>query len=307
MITTLTGTNSFLLRMELDKLTQAFVVEQGEMGLEKLDGEEAEFERLQEALTSLPFLARRKMVVLRAASANKRFIEQAEDLLKELPKSTELVLVEPKLDKRTAYYKLLKKQTDFREFAELDNEHLAHWLVEQAKLAGGSLSTSDARLLIDRVGPSQQLLASELGKLALYNPQITHQSIELLTDRSPHSTIFELLEAAFAGQTKRALDLYAEQRALKVEPPQLIAMLAWQLHVLALIKTAGERSPQSIATEAKINPFVVSKNMGIAHKLTLAQLKRLISNLLELDVKLKSQTIDVDAALQHFLLELSAK
>lgn len=294
-----------MLGAELKRLVNEFAAEYGDMALERVDGEEAEFERLQEVLTSLPFLASKKLVVLRAPGANKQFLEWAEDLLKGLPESTDLVLVEPKLDRRTAYYKLLKKQTDFREFAELDAESLARWLVEQAEALRATLNANDARLLIDRAGSSQQLLASELEKLALYNPQITRQTIELLTDRSPHSTIFELLEVAFAGQTNRALDLYAEQRALKVEPPQLIAMLAWQLHVLALIKTAGERSPQAIAAEAKINPFVVSKSMNIARKLTLPQLKKLVGDLLALDVKLKSQTIDADEALQYFLLALA--
>src|SRR3546814_19438404 len=63
-------------------------------------------------------------------------------------------------------------------------------------------------------------------------------SSDLLT---PQSTIFELLDAALSGNTRRALELYEEQRSMKVEPQQIIAMLAWQLHVLAVVKAAGER------------------------------------------------------------------
>lgn len=307
MTTTLTGSNNFLLKAELDGLVAAFVVEHGDMGLEKLDGEEAEFERIQEALESLPFLAGRKMVVLSSPGASKEFAEAAERLLKNLPGTTDLIIVEPKSDKRSSLYKLLKKATDFREFAELDANGLARWLVERAKNCGGSLSAADARFLVERVGLNQQLLAGELGKLLLYQPDISRQSIELLTDRTPQSTIFELLEAAFTGNTRRALELYAEQRALKVEPPQIIAMLAWQLHVLALIKTAEQRSSQAIAAEAKINPYVVGKSLGIANKLSLAELKKLVGGLLALDVTLKSQPINADEALQDFLLELSAE
>jgi DNA polymerase III delta subunit len=155
------------------------------------------------------------------------------------------------------------------------------------------------------VGANQQLLTGELDKLVLYQPEITQATIELLTEPTPQSTIFELLEAAFGGNTKRALMLYREQRALKVEPQQIIAMLAWQLHVLALIKTAGERSIDEIARDAKLNPFVVRKSAGIARQLTLTQLRTLVSNLLGLDVRLKSESLDADEALQHFLLRLS--
>src|SRR5207302_5372047 len=103
------------------------------------------------------------------------------------------------------------------------------WLSETAKARNATLNPSDASYLVERVGLNQQLLANELDKLLLYNPQITRSSIDQLTDPTPQSTVFQLLEAAFAGRTKQALDLYAEQRGLKVEPQQIIAMLAWQL------------------------------------------------------------------------------
>ena len=103
MIVTLTGANTLLLRKELKQTTDSFINEQGDLALERLDGEEASFERIGEALTSPPFLSSKKMVVLRAPSANKQFSEGAEDLFKGMPDSTELVIVEPKLDKRMAY------------------------------------------------------------------------------------------------------------------------------------------------------------------------------------------------------------
>src|SRR3954470_14305110 len=120
MIVTLTGGNSFSLRAKLDELSKAFVSEQGDLAVERLDGQEAEFEKIRESLTSLPFLASKKLVVLREGGANKRFAEEAEHILGEVPETTDVILVEPKLDKRLAYYKFLKKSTDFQEFNELD-------------------------------------------------------------------------------------------------------------------------------------------------------------------------------------------
>lgn len=302
---TLTGENSFMLRAELTTLVQQFLDEHGDMALERLDGEESSFERMQEALQSLPFLASKKMVVLRTPSLNKQFTEHAERLLKELPESTDLILVEPKLDKRSSYFKLLKKVTDFREYAELDRNGLARWLVSAAKGQGGSISHGDASYLVDRAGASQQMLRQELEKLLLYNPEISRESIDLLIEPTPQSTIFELLEAAFAGNTKRSLQLYEEQRALKVEPQQIIAMLAWQLHILALIKAASGRPADQVARDAKLNPFVVRKSAAIASKLTLAKLKALIADLLTIDRRLKREALDADEALQNYLVQLS--
>jgi DNA polymerase-3 subunit delta len=305
MIITLAGRNSFGLQHELRKLVAAFVAEHGDLALERLDGQEAEFGRINEAFTALPFLSSRKMVVLREPYSNKQFTEKFEQLFNEVPETTDVIIVEPRLDKRLSYYKFLKKKTDFREFAELDQNGLTRWLADTAKQQNGSLSMADARYLVERVGPDQQLLSNELEKLLLYDPKISRHTIDLLTDPTPQSTIFQLLEAAFAGNRRRMLELYNEQRTLKVEPPKIVAMLAWQLHVLAIIKTAGDRPANQIAQEAKINPFVISKSQSIARQLSLTDLKKLIRDLLKIDVAAKSTNIDVDEALQHYLLGLS--
>jgi DNA polymerase-3 subunit delta len=304
MILTLTGSNNFSLQAKSKRLIADFVNKYGDLALEKIDGQETSIDKISEALTSLPFLAERKMVILREPGTNKQFAEQAEQLFDNLPETTDVILVEPKLDKRLSYYKFLKKNTDFNEFPELDQNDLSRYLVESAKGKNGSISSSDARYLVERVGAIQQLLANELEKLLLYDPKITRQTIDLLTEPAPQSTIFQLLEAAFAGQTKKTLDLYAEQRALKVEPQQIIAMLAWQLHVLAVIKAASNRSADEIAKDAKLNPFVVRKSQGIAKNLTLREVKQLISDLLEIDLQMKSTNIDADEALRLYLIKL---
>jgi DNA polymerase III delta subunit len=305
MITTLTGENSFGLQAALQQMVGAFVGEHDGLALERLDAQEASFEHIRESLTGLPFLAARKMVVLRSPSSNKQFIEKFEQLFNEIPETNDVILVEPKLDKRLSYYKFLKKQTDFREFPELDQNGLARYLLEAAKARGGSLSSTDARYLVERVGANQQLLSNELEKLLLYEPKISRSTIDLLTEPAPQSTIFQLLEAAFAGRTETALKLYAEQRAQKVETPQIVAMLAWQLHILATIKTAGNRPAEEIAGEARINPFVVRKSQSIARNLTLADVKKLVADLLKIDTRTKRTNIDPDEALQHYLLKLS--
>jgi DNA polymerase III delta subunit len=305
MIVTITGANDYARRAELDTLAAAFVLEHGDMAVERYDGEEATPERMRESVQSMPFLSARKLVILREPSKQKVFAEAITDVLPQVADTTDLIIYEPKLDKRLAYYKTLKKSTDFREFGDLDGNGLARWAVEYAKEQGGSLSSTDARLLLDRIGPSQQLLKSELDKLLAYEPAITKQVIELLTEPMPQSTMFELLDAAFAGKTERAFALYREQRALRVEPQAIIAMLAWQVSALALVKAAGNKPVDQIAKEAKLNPFVVRKNQGIARRLTLAQVKQLVADLLALDMQLKRTAIDADEAVQLFLLKLA--
>lgn len=276
------------------------------MALERLDGEETGYERIQEALQSLPFLAAHKLVVLQSPGTNKKFAENVEKLLKELPDTTDLIIVEPKLDKRSAYYKFLKKQKGFQEFAELDERGLSKWIVAEAAAHGATISPYDASYLIGRVGPNQQKLASEIEKLSLYQPTINRGVVDELTAATPQSTIFQLLEAAFAGNTRRALELYGEQRALKVEPQQIIAMLGWQLHVLALIKTAGKgKTPDEIARDAKLSPYVVRKTADIARNISLVETKRLVHDLMIIDERLKREALNADDVLLQYLMTIA--
>lgn len=302
---TLTGENDVLRQQTLRQMVADFLAEHSDMGLERLDGEDADYARMHEAAQSLPFLASRKLVVLRRPGANKEFAERLEQFVGDVPETNDVVLIEPKLDKRLSYYKQLKKLTDFREFAVLDANGLARYAVDYAKGQGGSISSGDARLLVDRIGTNQLILQHELDKLLAYDPKVTRASIELLTERTPQSSIFELLDAAFAGNTRRAMQLYDEQRDLRVEPQQIMAMLVWQLHILAIAKAAGPRSADTVAKEAKLSPFTVRKSQDLARRISGPRLKQLISELRTFDVRLKSESINADEVVRYYLLNLA--
>jgi DNA polymerase III delta subunit len=307
MISTLTGENEVERGAELRRVVAEFEKEYGDMAVERLDGEEASYERMVEAVQSLPFLVVRKLVVLRAPGANKEFTEKFAAFVEAVSDTNDVIIVEPKLDKRLTYYKQLKKLTAFKEFAVLDAGGLARFAVDYTKERGGSILSGAARLLVERVGTNQLGLQQELDKLLVFDPKITEQSIESLTEKTPQSTIFELLDAAFAGDAKRTMRLYDEQRALKVESQQVIAMLAWQLYILAVVKTAKQRSVDDIAREAKLNPFVVRKTQGLVRHITLARLKELITGLREFDVRTKTEGILPDEAVRYYLLQLSQR
>lgn len=304
MVTVLTGSNVFMLSQELKKLVNTFVAEHGDLALERLDGEEVSLDYIVDAVRSLPFLASHKLVVVRGLSAHKEAVDRLGELLSASEDSTDLIIYEPSIDKRSALFKRLKSLKGFKEFGELDEGALGRWLVETAKAEQASLSPVDASFLVQRIGANQQNLALELDKLITYDPAITRQTIELLTEPTPQSKIFDLLDAAFAGNTKRAIELYEDQRAQKVEPQQILAMLAWQLHVMAILAAAGTRSPEQVASDAKLSPFVVRKSRNLVKNLGLGEVKRLIHDALEIDIRSKNSALDLDEALKHYILAI---
>ena len=294
-----------MIQKELVKLSKEFIDKFGELSLIKIDCEDTEYNQIIEEIQGVSMFTPQKMVVLKSPSKNKQLSEEIESLVENTPQSTQLIVVEPVIDKRSKVYKTLKARTDYKEFSELNGFLLVDWLAQTAKSHGANITKNNAQHLIERVGTNQNLLENEIEKLSDYNQEISKDSIDLLTEATPDGTVFNLLDAALKGQTKKAFEIYNQQRAQKVDPSKILSMLAWQLHILAIIKTAGDRSDSDIAKEAKINPFVVQKSRQNTKDIDITRLKKLINELAEIDYKIKNSKINADQAVQNYLLALN--
>jgi DNA polymerase III delta subunit len=290
MTITITGNNNYLLRKRFNELTTKFVAEHGELALQKLNAEETEPTSILEAIQSLPFLASRKMVVLQRLGLNRAATEQIEQIISSADDSMDLIFFEPNPDKRTNYFKVLKNQTNLEEYTELDVQALASWLVAETKEQGGQLSSDDAKYMVDRLGPNQELLANELKKLIIYDPRITRQT-----------KIFDLLDAAFSGDKKRALELYDEQRAQRVEPQAIMAMLAWQLDLISLAVIAKGRAGSDVARTAGISPYPFQKAQRMSSNIDKQTLKTIVDEALAIDIKSKTTNLDLNEALKTYI------
>jgi DNA polymerase-3 subunit delta len=304
MVVTLTGNNAFAIHKRLNDITNKFVKEYGDIALERIDGEEAGTNSILDAVQSLPFLSERKMVLIRNLGSNKQAAELIEQIISSIGDSTELIIYEPITDKRTSYYKVLKSKTQLEEYSDLDTGSLVNWLVNEVKKCAASLSSNDAKFLVERVGQNQELLFNELQKLITYDPQITRANIELLCEPTPQSKIFELLDAAFAGNKSFALKLYEEQRAQKVEPQAILAMVAWQLQILAIAKYAEGKPPGTIAKDTGMSPYPVTKAIGLARKTNEPKLKEMVQEIYEIDRRSKFSALDLDEALKTYITTL---
>lgn len=304
MMVTLTGENDFARTGELKKRIDGFISQYGDFGIEHISAGDTEFGRLLETVSSMPFLAERRMVIVHDLNASKPLNEKIEQFLDSVSDTTDLILEERKLDKRLTLYKILKKRTEFYELSSLDERGLSAWLVKEAETRGGNIKPNDAAYLVQRVGANQMGLSNELDKLLGYDTNITRTTINLLTEPLPQSSVFDLLDSAFAGDKQKTMALYEDQRKQQVEPQAIMGMIAWQLHMLAVVKLNEADGAGAIAGAAKMSPYSVNKSLGLARKLTTSQVKDLVARALRLDVRLKSEAIDADDAVQHFLLNV---
>ncbi len=302
MIISFIGDNSFAREKAAREFTDGFIGAHGTHAVDRFIATDIELDTLSGAVTTMPFLSQRRLIIVRDISANKMIAERFEDILQQTADTSDLVVIESHIDGRSKYLQILRKMTDCREFAQLDGGELAGWIVSHVKELGGAIQHGDAQYLVERVGNNQQLVSQEIDKLLLYSETVSRETIDKLTEYTPQSSIFAMLEAAFGGDIKNALGLYEEQRAQGMEPQAILGMIAWQLHILALVKTGQDKGPAALASAAKLNPFVVRKSMAITRSLSFSDLSDLLELATNTDYKLKTSKMNADAAVSALLL-----
>ncbi|MBI5357558.1 DNA polymerase III subunit delta [Candidatus Saccharibacteria bacterium] len=305
MFSVVAGPNYFGAKESLDTLVRDFVSEHGNMSVERIDAENSGKDQIINIVQSTPFLASKKLVVISNLSSQKDITEDLDGFLDKVAETTDLIIFEPKPDKRSSYYKNLKKIKGFQEFKELDETQLRGWIIIRVREEGAEISQSDAVYLIARVGLNQQKLSNELKKIINYDKHITRKTIDELTDPTPQSSIFNLLDVAFAGDHNKTLRLYDEQRAQGVEPLNILGMITWQMHAVAVVNSAKDLSSGEISSSSGLSPFVVQKSQNISRRLGRDRVGHILDDIIYLDTAFKTVTIDQDTAMKNFLTTLS--
>lgn len=303
MITTFTGKNAYAQKKALRELIVKAQKELGDMGIEKIDAQETNADTILQVVQSLPFLVPKKLVVVQNAQANTELMNRLDEVVDRTADEVDVVLVGPVFDKRKTYFSILKKQTELKEFTESKPFELPDFVVGEAKRLGVKISKPDAAYLIDRVGPDQMMLMSELEKMSITADEITRDGINVHTEQSPQSNVFDMLDAAFSGNTKQAIELYRQQRKMRIEPQYIIAMLTWQLHNLALAVFASPQTEAALISAGQ-SPYAARKSLSLARSTSRNDIKRFIADLTELDTNIKT-TAEADSAVELYLLSLA--
>lgn len=297
MITTLTGKNTFLLAQEKRVIVNAQLSAHGDLSIEEIDCEDIEPQVVYDAITNLPFLVEKKLVVLESPSSNKPLTEKLPEWLKDSD-SIDILIVERTPDKRTVWYKFLQSSTKLIELQPADEMGLKRWASEYVNEQGGLIEPAALTLLISRTGLNQQQVYQELRKLLAHNPKITSTDVDELVESLPQDTIFDMLDALANGNVRKSQELYESLKLRKVDPMEVLSLIGWQLHTLSLIK-AARGGPSGL------HPYVVRKNQALTNRLTMTQLKVLVDNTYKTELRVKRDGVDSDQAVTVLLLGLA--
>ncbi len=276
-----------------------------DLNTNRFEGQSITFAELRHACDSIPFLAKKRLVVVKnLAQAKPSFMDQLLAYLNDIPETTRLVFMESK--PLPASHPLRKAAESYENgyvklFEHPKGSRLEGWIRRQGEERGGKIEPKAAHLLAINVGDNLIALENEIEKLVLYKGDlpVTADDVMLLCPYVAEANIFDLVDAVGSRHAKTAARLFNQKLSEGTDPFYLFAMIVRQFRLLIQVKELAVQKmpPPQIAREIGIHGFVADKLAKQSHNYTFEQLERIYAHLLDIDVAVKSGQNDMETAL----------
>ena len=275
--------------------------------------DDPETDQVIAASETLPFLADRRLVILRDHPAITGRGEADDRLISYLPSvpssSVLLFYCTGKPDARKKLYTAVRKLGGIVTFARLSGSELTRFVTDAFHEAGKECDARTADYLIFTVGNDASLLLSEVSKIASYagdRASVTADDVSTLATPSTECTVFQLVDAVVTGQKKRALILMKNQLLNGTEPAAMLAMLLRQYRFLQHIKIMQyeKQSREFIRSALGVPPFALDQYIRQASAYTGGQVKRAVRLCFDTEYGFKSGRLQVDSALEALIIKL---
>lgn len=281
-----------------------------ELNLDQLRPGEPESGSILGSARTLPFLAARRVVLIRGAEALSK--QQEEELLGYLndpSPTTSLVLSARRLDLRTRLAGALQQKGVVLRFERLGADSMKDSLLAAARARGKRLSPEAVSLLITLAGDDLRQAIYGVEKATLFvgeREEITPQDVESLVGEGRARSIFQLTDAVGVKNLGDALCCLTKLLQNGEEPLAILGMLARQIRLLVRAKALRELATPSgeMARALALPPRVVQTLAEQGISLSWQQLAGAFHSLYRADLAIKTGRAGAPAVLHRLLWDL---
>lgn len=227
------------------------VAEEGDpdFDFDSFSGQSAKADDVIAAANTLPFIAPKRLVVVR--DADKMSAEEL-GLLAEYAKDPSpvatLVLVATSIARNTRIYKAIDALGGVSEYAAPKKSELPGWVVKLFSAKGTTISRDGAEALVRAVGKDLRRLDSEADKVIAYageKQKLGRSDVEAVVVQTAARSIFEFLDALGARDAALALGLLGDLIESGEALPGIQAMTLRHVRSLIGIVSLQERGVSS--------------------------------------------------------------
>ena len=258
------GEEAYLRRQYRDKLRAALVPADDTMNCSVYSGKDINASEVVDLAGTMPFFAERRVIIIENSGWLKSGNDQFLALVKAIPDTTYLILVEEETDKRSKLYKAVTAN-GYAALCEMQDEAtLRKWVMGLLKKENKLITPDALTLLLDKTGTSMENIRREVEKLVCYkyyDEGITVSDVEELCIVQIQNQIFDMVEAVAQKKQKQALKLYYNLLALKEAPMNILALIARQFNMLLQVKEMKSKGyhESDIAKQTGLNPYYLKK------------------------------------------------
>jgi DNA polymerase-3 subunit delta len=336
MLYLLHGTDEFTRSEELGKLKQKLgdptVVS---LNTTVLDGRKMTLAALVQTCDALPFMAKRRLVIVenfwsrfepaegskskekppKAPASDTALVKGLLEYLPRLPETTGLVFVESRsLHKANPAFNAVpsdqKKTAYVKEFNPPEEGELGRWVERRMKAKGGEIMPQAAQELARFTGGDLRQLDQELDKLwahANFARPVSITDVHNLVNATQTDNVFALVDAIGLRQRERAMRVLHELLEAGAAPAYLLTMIERQFRILLQVKDMQARGCSSAEMQKTLgirHSFIIDKSVRQAQNFSMATLESIYGRLADVEQKIKTGEIEDLLALDLLVIEL---
>lgn len=306
MVYLLYGTKEFQINEEIKKICKNI----DEINISRYDLNNDLLSLAIEDAQTLSLFEDKKVVIIENADmftgSTSKDSEIVQKYLDNINENTTLIFIvhNDKLDTRKKITKLIKEKGKVLEYNdELDTISLVRKLFK-----GYNIDYKTINLFIDRIGNNPLIIQNEINKIKIYkgnDKNITDEDILNLTIKLIEIDIFKLIDYIVKKDKEKALELYYEMLKMNEEPIKIVVILANQFRIMYQAKELFKKgySEKDIASILKIHPYRVKLAIQNGRNYTSETLLKYLNDLANIDIGIKTGTLNKDLALELFILK----
>lgn len=288
------------------------------MNTARLDARTMSENDFNNAVNAMPFLAKRRLVLLANPSAkynNPQVRKKFFEFLEKMQDTTRLVMYET-VDPRDAERHWLVKWAEKNEqliqvkaFMLPRLKDMTGWIVSETKNQGGRIDGRAAEMLKEMVGVDTRQGGMEIAKLLAYvnwARPINAQDVEAVCIVTSQQSVFDFVDALANGNGKNAQHLL--HRLLENEDAfSLWGMVVRQFRLLLQAREIldGRGNKDDVARALGVHPFVAEKTTQQAARFSIESLENIYHQLLKIDEGVKTSQTTLDLAMDTLVVELT--
>ena len=285
------------------------------------EGENINFDDLENAIDTFPLNSTKKCITIKNFEWENQSPEDIEyfiKILSDIPEYCTILIIEyheingiKNINKFKKIEKIIIDQGISCKFDTNDipiEKQLVHWAKEEFHK---NLSIENAKIIKEKCKNLDiSHVRNELKKICNYEKEatISKKSLEIISDFSEKSKIFDLPKSIFSQNTKKSFEILNSLIKNKEDPVVILSVICSEYVDLLRAKILSQKS--SAMEEIMKNFDYKNKEFRIKNACKRCQtfsaetIKKSLEVLLKADIQLKSTNIDKKLILQNLIIEL---